>query len=413
MQRLVFLLASAAPGALGLLFQSHKVSSQWDTWAICENGTYHAFFLANVSAPSFGLGTGSDGAAHAVSADGAHFEDRGEAWRMPPLPGLCGGEWRCSEGTSSVFARPGSDERSNRKKFSINYSVCRNNDKGELAQTISFAESDDLETWTQVLDDGGAPLLFSPDGRYYRAAPTAAAKTVRWDTLTGFVAGAEPGEVYGYWTASPLDGAAAFGMGATSDGLRWRALPPPAVVGAAAELGDLEIGGVAKFGGRFFALGGAGWEMRALVADAPAGPFRAAPRNFRVLSGAGYFTRFFDGCDGAVLVSHQAFHHPNHFLAPYKAAEVDADGALRLKWWPGNDALAGARVDRWEKAPLDLAVGVVLGGRVDLRGARAPANASGAYAACLPGFEFALTDGSSLVVLVDGCAEFNHWFAWS
>ena len=36
-----------------------------------------------------------------------------------------------------------------------------------------------------------------------------------------------------------------------------------------------------------------------------------------------------------------------------------------------------------------------------------------AYAACLPGFEFALTDGSSLVVLVDGCAEFNHWFAWS
>ena len=133
----------------------------------------------------------------------------------------------------------------------------------------------------------------------------------------------------------------------------------------------------------------------------------------RLLSGAGYFTRFFDGCDGAVLVSHQAFHHPNHFLAPYKAAEVDADGALRLKWWPGNDALAGARVDRWEKAPLDLAVGVVLEGRVDLRGARAPANASGAYAACLPGFEFALTDGSSLVVLVDGCVEINHWFGWS
>ena len=407
MARLALLLA-CINSSVALLFQSHRVSSQWDTWAVCANDTYHAFFLSNVTAPSQGLGTPYDGAAHAVSADGVHFADHGEAWRLPALPGLCDGEWRCTEGTGSVFVRP--NDRSKRKRFSINYSICRNNDKGELVENISFAESDDLEHFAQVMEDG-APLLFGPDARYYRDSPSEAAPTVRWDTITGFVPGDEPGEVFGYWTASPLaDEDAAFGMGATSDGLHWRALPPPKVIWATAEGapvpplgGGVEVGGVAEIGGRYFLLGGAGWKMHALVAESPFGPFRPTSKNYEVLSGAGYFTRFFEGCDGALLVSHQAFHLPNHFLAPYKAASLDADGALRLSWWAGNDGLAGARIETWEREPLDLARGVVLEGALDLRGAPSPANASDAAKACLPGFEFALTDGgATLVLFVDG-----------
>ena len=33
------------------------------------------------------------------------------------------------------------------------------------------------------------------------------------------------------------------------------------------------------------------------------------------------------------------------YLAPLKLAVVDAEGTLRLKWWPKNDAMKGAALD--------------------------------------------------------------------
>ena len=35
-------LMSPSPGADALMFQSQSVSSQWDTWAFAENGTFYA-----------------------------------------------------------------------------------------------------------------------------------------------------------------------------------------------------------------------------------------------------------------------------------------------------------------------------------------------------------------------------------
>ena len=123
---LLLLLAAPLLPASALLFQSQKVSSQWDTWAVCANNTYHAFMLSNVTPPT--ALTGSNGAAHASCSDGVHFDsgDHGMAWRLPEFPQLCAEQgWSCSEGTSSVFVHPGATAaaRGGRKKFSINYSL--------------------------------------------------------------------------------------------------------------------------------------------------------------------------------------------------------------------------------------------------------------------------------------------------
>ena len=420
------LLLLALLPASALLFQSQKVSSQWDTWAVCANNTYHAFMLSNVTPPT--ALTGSNGAVHASCSDGVHFDsgDHGMAWRLPEFPQLCAEQgWSCSEGTSSVFVHPGATAaaRGGRKKFSINYSLCRN--RGPvLIQNISFAESDDLQHWSQVGGDAD-PLLFNPDGRYYRDS---APPNLRWDTITGFVP--VPGDearTYGYWTASPLGKSQAFGMGVTSDGIHWGALPPPEVNWTTAEAfpgqpnGDVELGGVAliKYRGsntsKYFLLGGSGWSMWTWVADQPTGPFRAAAINYRMLEGAAYFARFFEGCCGTLLVSHQAFGFPNHFLAPYKRADVDEGGVLRLKWWQGNDALAGAplSVAGFGRDTHDLGRGVFVNGTFDLKHVATVVNATGAgvAAACLPGFTFELTDGSNLTLLVDGAGRGYSGFA--
>jgi hypothetical protein len=59
----VLLLSSGA--ACGLMFQSHAVSSQWDTWAFVENGTYYAYYLVTEHSPGegFGVATSPDGQA--------------------------------------------------------------------------------------------------------------------------------------------------------------------------------------------------------------------------------------------------------------------------------------------------------------------------------------------------------------
>ena len=164
----------------------------------------------------------------------------------------------------------------------------------------------------------------------------------------------------------------------------------------------------------YFLMGGAGWQMWTLFAEQPTGLFRPASVNYRVLESAGYFARFFEGCDGSLLVSHQAFDSWNpgaqgeNFIAPYKRAAVDDAGVLRLSWWRGNDALAGAGLSaaRFEDKQLDLGRGVLLNGTaVDLTGVPTLANGnvtnSRVAAACLPGLEFPLADGTNLTVLVD------------
>jgi hypothetical protein len=86
--------------------------------------------------------------------------------------------------------------------------------------------------------------------------------------------------------------------------------------------------------------------MLTFVADQPRGPFVAAPKNFRLLTGDCYFARFVPTPDG-LLVTHHTISRVRRgtkqvvYAAPMKRALVDAAGTMRLGWWQGNNALKG------------------------------------------------------------------------
>ena len=71
---LSLLLGSCTLECDALMFQSHAVTSQWDTWAFCENGTYYAYYLITEHSPGEGFGV-------ATSPDGQHWHDHGYSVR--------------------------------------------------------------------------------------------------------------------------------------------------------------------------------------------------------------------------------------------------------------------------------------------------------------------------------------------
>ena len=121
---------------------------------------------------------------------------------------------------------------------------------------------------------------------------------------------------YGYWTASPLNGNGTFGLGITSDGFNWKALPSPEMrpqpIGA--ELGAVEF----VRPGVYVAMLGYGWPrtMLAYTGPTPTGPFTRSPKNVNFLNGSCYYSRFFRGPlpDQELLVTHQTWdNHGTHF----------------------------------------------------------------------------------------------------
>jgi hypothetical protein len=152
-----------------------------------------------------------------------------------------------------------------------------------------------------------------------------------------------------YWTATPKDGTGGrFGFGESDDGVTWQALPPPKVEG----VGHGEVGAIEPIGDRYTMMFGAGGRMVTLVAERPEGPFRAAERNFNLLTGHTYFSRFFPTPDG-VLVSHHSIARDGPvYFAPLKATHIDAQGTLRLVWWKGNEPLKHERVEVETPAPI-------------------------------------------------------------
>lgn len=241
-------------------------------------------------------------------------------------------------------------------------------------QNISFAESFDLVHWQRPAPYNAT--WFDIDTRYYD-------NPGRWDCIysipavnnIGTAAATQPVR-YGFWTASPGKGSppgSVFGFGQTMDGYRWEALPSPRVEWGHVQPFGAELGAVERIDGAYYAMVGHGGNMMAFRADAPQGPYTPALRNFNVLPGGScYFARFFrtvtDSLSGDLLVTHQSFARetPGTFVAPYKLAVVDPDGALRLHWWPGNDALRGSQLPTWSTDVTAAANGA----RHDSRGTR-------------------------------------------
>lgn len=276
-----------------------QTGRMWDTWLYFHEGTYHLYYLAN-------SGSRWDNISMATSTDGVHWRERGRV-----LSKAEGVVWM---GTGSTWRSPHHQKDG---KFYLNFSEWRG-----PRQTIFFAESKDLLNWTRL----GDQYEFQQDTRWYKPDG-------RWDCI--YTIPRDGGGLFGYWTATPKEQRCRFGFGETLDGVTWRALPPPETPGVAAG----EAGAVEKIGEKYYMMFGTGGLMVTLVADKPQGPFRPAKKNFRLLSGHTYFSRFFPSPQG-VLVNHHAIARGGPvYFAPLKRATPDGQGTLRLTWWEGNEKL--------------------------------------------------------------------------
>ncbi len=319
-----------------------ETGNMWDTWAFCHEGAYYMYYLANSG------DKGWDNISMASSTDGVDWQERG-----PILKRRAKSIWM---GTGSAWKSPRFEQDG---RFLMNFSAAEG---ATRRQTIFFAESHDLVHWTRLGDE----CEFEQDTRWYEPEG-------RWDCI--FTVPDPNGGLHGYWTATPKEGGL-FGFGRSEDGLKWESLPPPAVEGAPA-LG--EVGGVAVFAGKYYMMYGTGgsYLMLSLIADRPEGPFRAAGKNFNLLGGHTYFCRFFTVPEGTLVNHHAMARDGQVYGAPFKRAHVDAEGTLRLLWWPGNEKLKHTPVPLAASRPgqglvsmiepaLDVTAGVVLDGVLTL-----------------------------------------------
>jgi len=317
-----------------------RSGNMWDVWLYYHDGTYYLYTLCND-----GKRWQCDNFTMARSSDGVNWTELG-----PVLTKDEGVEWM---GTGSTWRNPvpGAEP-----PFQLNYSFWI----GER-QTIFFAQSDDLVHWIKC----GKSSEFVQDERWYE-------RNGRWDSI--WTIERPGGGLYGYWTATPKkETGGQFGFGESLDGINWKALEPPKVVG----VGIGEFGAVEKVGERYVALFGTNSHMVTLAANKPQGPFAVLTRNQVVLGGHTYYARFFQSPSGLLVCHHSIARDGEVYFGQLKGTDFDADGVLRLTWWPGNDALKHRQVQvvlpagregpiRMLGRKLDARTGFVLEGSLKL-----------------------------------------------
>ena len=303
----------------------------WDPSIIFHDGKYYAFSMyrppGHKRYDSVGL---------AVSEDGVHWTDQGavitdDITVFKGFVARLGDRFVMNHGSFTNFGTP--QQKQNRLKFYT---------------------SDDLIHWKYLGDS-------HPDPRWYDPQK-------RWDDM--YFLPKEEGKpekgFWGYATAHPRGGpeAGIFGLLESDDGLQWRSVPAPKI-----EWGDVppkffENGGCERVGDKYYFLGGRCWSGRykdmygifTFVADDPQGPFRPDQPCFRLCNSSGYpglkgltwLAAFARGRDGEVLVSNylstELIGNAEVWMLPLRKAVVDAQGHLRLAYWPGNEAAKGSRI---------------------------------------------------------------------
>ncbi len=331
----------ATPQALFYKARSRRTGNMWDTWLFWHEGTNYLYYLARSRGQW-------DNISMATSPDGAHWQELGRV--------LSKGRGVTWMGTGSTWRSPTFERDAT---FIMNFSEW----KGPR-QTIFFAQSKDLLHWTRL----GNEYEFVQDERWYEP-------NGRWDCI--WTLPRPGGGLYGYWTATPKpETRGKFGFGETLDGINWKALSPPEVSG----VGEGEVGAIEKLGDKYYLMFGTGGQMVTLLADQPAGPFRPASKNFHLLAGHTYFSRFYRTPEGVLVNHHSIARDGQVYFGTLKATRIDPDGALRLAWWPGNEALkrrpaepmvlpsarpGGSSVTMLDRM-LDTSTGVILEGTLKL-----------------------------------------------
>jgi hypothetical protein len=355
------------PGDQNIFYKARlpQTGNMWDTWLFHRDGTYHLYYLANAHGQW-------DNISIATSPDGVSWTELGPILTKGP-----GVTWM---GTGSTWQSPNFDKDG---KFFMNFSEW----KGPR-QTIFFAQSTDLVHWQRL----GQEYEFVQDERWYEP-------NGRWDCI--WTLPRPGGGLYGYWTATPKKNTGGrFGFGESDDGVTWHALEPPKVIG----VGEGEVGAVERVGDRYCMMFGTGGIMVTLLADSPEGPFRKASKNYSLLSGHTYFSRFFPSPDGLLVNHHSIARNGQVSLAPLKQAAVDDEGTMRLGWWQGNERMkheaiqvnmpsadAAAKDGMVMLDPvLPAEKGVILEGRMALPSGK---SRRGLYIEC--------TDGNGIAVLLN------------
>jgi len=352
--------------------KTEKTGNMWDTWLYYQEGTYYLYYLAK-------CGPQWDNISMATSPDGVHWKELGRilSKREEVTWMGTGSTWK-----SSNFETDG--------RFFMNFSEW----KGPR-QTIFFAESTDLVHWRRLASE----YEFKQDTRWYQSDG-------RWDCI--WTISRPEGGLYGYWTATPKpETGGQFGFGQTADGINWEALKPPKTHG----VGEGEVGAIERIGNRYYMMFGTGGIMVTLVAHKPEGPFHPAKKNFRVLSGHTYFSRFFPTSDGVLVNHHSIARDGQVYFGTLKQAVVD-NGTLRLGWWKGNERMKHEPVDLKRRLPgrsngrdimilkdtLDVDQGVILEGILAVpEGKNSPPN--GLYIECEEG------QGSAILVGFNGVVD--------
>ena len=94
-----------------------------------------------------------------------------------------------------------------------------------------------------------------------------------------------------------------------------------------------------KIGGKYYMLFGHYPAMTTLVADRPEGPFRKAKKNYKVLTGHTYFSRFFRHPEGLLACHFTQARDVQVSFAPIKDVRIDHEGTLRFGWWKENEKM--------------------------------------------------------------------------
>eukprot|EP00937_MAST-01D_sp_MAST-1D-sp2_P000527 g527.t1 len=227
---------------------------------------------------------------------------------------------------------------------------------------------------TDKLTDWQAAATSRPGAAYHANG--------RWDHMYMNVddTSGGPGGYIGFAVSSPLNrtrfASGWPGVQRSRDGVHWTAGQPLAVEWGALTPQSIEEGGFERLqlpptathgagnrskwflvGGGGAALGGMSYCMWVFEADEIDGPYRPVARRFRLSGGGsggaggfswGALAAFVKGRDGARLVSQymtaQGKGRANVWMLPMRQPVLDTSGALRLGWWPGNEAMLGGPV---------------------------------------------------------------------
>jgi hypothetical protein len=234
-------------------------------------------------------------------------------------------------------------------KFILNHGAFT--DQGTNNNLLRFYESSDLIHWKYLYE---IPI----DSRFYRT-------NGRWDhmyTIPKNDPDASQGS-WGYMVADPLDHGG-FGMMESPDGIHFAPLKAPEIR-ADFRIPTLEIGGIKKFGQKYYLLGGnvthfgfSGYGVYTYVADSPWGPFLPDLEAYRLTGTSGidgnYYVHvlacFVKDSPEDLVSDPFAFRTTTGtdgqgtWLLPMRKAIVDLQGHLRLAYWPKNDLVKGKEI---------------------------------------------------------------------